>query len=125
MAGSFFMAPDQYSALKQKYPKFNEPWTGEDNESLTQYTQEGMSLEDIADRLQRTKKAIRMRQQSMGLYTPRPTPKKWEAEDDETLKQMYMDGISFEDMAEHFNRSVSAIVARLVHLRLDLFKKGE
>lgn len=116
------MTPEQFAALRQKYPKFNEPWSGEDIELLTQYTQEGMSLDEMSNRLQRSKKAVRMRQQAMGIYTPKPVARLWSAEDDQTLKSMYTDGVSFEEIAENLGRTVNSIVARLVRLRMPLFK---
>ena len=59
-----------------------------------------------------------------GTLCPETRGKPWLAEDDETLKTMYEDGATFGQMAERFGRSESAIVSRLVRLRLSLFKQN-
>ncbi len=37
---------------------------------------------------------------------------------------MYNDGLPFEDIAQELGRSAGAVVARLVHLRINLFDKN-
>ena len=76
----------------------------------------------MAEQLQRTPSSVRMKLKALGLYSPKPMMPRWTEEDDKLVVQMYDQGVTFEDMAQHFNRSPKAIVARLVNLRVKLFE---
>lgn len=115
------MTPEDYARFREKYPKFNEPWTPDEESVLTELARSGQSQEEMAARLLRSPRAVRYKLQSMGLYTPKPAPQPWLPEDDEALIRMYSDGKAFDEMAAHFGRSPQAVVSRLVRLRVRLF----
>lgn len=119
------MSPEAFAELKAKYPKFYEPWTEGEIDRLKQLFEEGKSTEDISKDIQRTPKSVRLKLMTLGLYTPKPAPKAWTSDDDDTLKAMFSDGISFDDMATQLGRSPKAIVARLVQLRMNMFSGGK
>lgn len=116
-----FMSPELFAEMRAKYPKFYEPWKEVEVERVKQLFEEGKSMEDIAKDIQRSPKSVRMKLKALGLYTPVNRSRAWPPDDDETLKAMYRDGVSFDDMATQLDRSPKAIVARLVHLRMNLF----
>lgn len=120
-----FMAPEVFDAMKEKYPKFYEPWTEEESEQVKLFYEDGKSIDDISQALQRTPRSVRMKLKAAGLYTPANRSRAWTTDDEETLKAMYRDGVSFEDMATQLDRSPKAVVAHLVHLRLNLFPCGQ
>ena len=116
-----FMSPELFAEMRAKYPKFYEPWKQDEVERVKQLFEEGKSMEDIAKDIQRSPKSVRMKLKALGLYTPVNRSRAWTPDEDETLKAMFRDGISFDDMATQLDRSPKAIVARLVHLRMNLF----
>ena len=116
-----FLSQEDFDALRAKYPKFNESWNKDDLETLKQMAADGVPPETMSEQLGRTPKAIRLKLKSLGLWASKPAPKPWTAEDDAVLIEMYAAGESFEDMAAHFDRSLKAIVSRLVRLRVQLF----
>ena len=91
-------------------------------EELKAMAADNVSMEQMSNQLQRTPNSIRIKLKSLGLYTERPIQPRWTEENDKLVVQMYDQGVSFEDMARHFNRSPRAIVARLVNLRVKLFE---
>ena len=117
---STFLTPERYGEIKSRYPKFNEPWTEDEEDLLREDYLEGQSVNDIAIHLSRTPSSIRMRLKAMGLYIPRPAPKPWSDDDDKELVELYCDGSSFEELAIIFGRSQNAIISRLVRLRAGL-----
>ena len=119
-----FLPQEQFDQLRSKYSRFNEPWLEEEVEELKTMAAEDVPHEQMSEQLQRTPNSIRLKLKSLGLYVPRAMPPKWSQEDDALLIQMYDQGVSFDDMALHFNRSPKAIVARLVNLRVKLFENA-
>ncbi|MBO4467086.1 MAG: Myb-like DNA-binding domain-containing protein [Bacteroidales bacterium] len=117
-----FLPQEQFDLIRSKYSRFNEPWLKEEVEELTSMATENVSHEQMAEQLQRTPSSVRMKLKALGLYSPKPMMPRWTDEDDKLVVQMYDQGVSFEDMAQHFNRSPKAIVARLVNLRIKLFE---
>ena len=122
---TLFLPPEEYDRLKAAYPKFNEPWQSDEVEELKSMAADKVPLKEMSAQLGRTTNSLKMKLKSLGLYEPRPTPKPWEEEDEKLLVQMYNDGVPFEEMAEHFDRTPSAIISRLVKLRVDLFNSTE
>ena len=118
------MSPEAYAKIKEKYPKFNEPWSDDEILELTMMANDARTREEMSAQLQRSPSSIRIKLEELGLYVPKPAGKPWLAEDDETLKTMYENGATFGQMSERFGRSESAIVSRLVRLRLSLFKQN-
>ena len=114
---SFFLTPEQYSDLKGRYAKFNEPWTEEEAEELKQMAADGVSREDMSAQLGRTPNAVKMKLQSLGLYVPKPAAKPWTPEDERLLVKLYREGITFAELASVFGRTEGAILSRLIRLR--------
>ena len=114
---SVFLSPDQYSDLKGRYAKFNEPWTDDEVEELRRMAADDIPRADMSEQLGRTPNAIRMKLQSLGLYTPKPAAKPWTPLDDDALVKMYREGASFTTLSATFGRSENAILTRLIRLR--------
>lgn len=112
----FFIPDEQYRALREKYPKFNEPWTDEETELLGALCKEGVARTEISSRLGRSPGAIRERAKAKGFLVAAPG-KKWTEEEESALVDMYHEGVSLEEIAALSGRSVAAIVKRLVLLR--------
>ena len=117
---SFFLTPEQYSDLKGRYAKFNDPWTAEETEELKQMATDGISRADMSAQLSRSPNAIKMKLQSLGLYVPKPAARPWSADDDASLVRQYLAGASFASLASTFNRTENAILKRLILLRAGL-----
>ena len=114
---SFFLTPEQYSDLKGRYAKFNEPWTADETEELKQMAADGITREEMSAQLGRTPNAIKMKLQSLGLYVPKPAARPWTPEDEDALVKMYREGIPFAELAAAFGRTEGAILSRLIRLR--------
>ena len=117
---SFFLTPEQYSDLKGRYAKFNDPWTAEETEELKQMAADGISRADMSAQLGRSPNAIKMKLQSLGLYVPKPAARPWSADDDASLVRQYLAGATFATLATTFNRTENAILKRLILLRAGL-----
>lgn len=117
---SFFLTPEQYSDLKGRYAKFNEPWTADETEELRQMAQDGVSRTEMSAQLGRTPGSIKMKLQSLGLYVPKPAARPWSSEDDAALVRQYCDGASIATLAAAFGRTENAILRRLILLRAGL-----
>lgn len=120
---TYFLAPEEFARIKSQYSKFNEPWQSSEVEELKTMNADSVPIQAIADQLQRTPNSIKMKLKSLGLYVPRAAPAPWTEEDEDRLVAMYNSGVPFEDMAEKTGRSVSAVVSRLVRLRINLFNQ--
>ena len=92
---SFFLTPEQYSDLKGRYAKFNEPWTEEEAEELKQMAADGVARAEMSAQLGRSPNAIKLKLQSLGLYVPKPASKPWTPEDEHSLVKLYREGVSF------------------------------
>ena len=114
---SFFLTPEQYSDLKGRYAKFNEPWTADEAEELRQMAIDGVPRVEMAAQLGRSPNAIKLKLQSLGLYVPKPAAKPWTPEDEHLLVKLYREGISFAELASVFARTEGAILRRLILLR--------
>ena len=117
---SFFLTPEQYSDLKGRYAKFNEPWTADETEELRQMAQDGVSRTEMSAQLGRTPGSVKMKLQSLGLYVPKPAARPWSSEDDAALVRQYCDGASIAPLAAAFGRTENAILRRLILLRAGL-----
>ena len=114
---SFFLSPEQYSDLKGRYAKFNEPWTADETEELKQMAADGISRAEMSAQLGRSPNAIKMKLQSLGLYIPKPAARPWTPADEDALVKMYREGVSFAELAAAFGRTEGAILSRLIRLR--------
>ena len=117
-----FLPQEKFDEIRSTYSRFNEPWLKEEIEELKSMAAENVPEKDMATQLQRTPSSIRMKLKSLGLYVPSSQPAaKWSEEDNKELIRMYGEGLSFADIADHFGRSINAVVTHLVHLRVNLF----
>ena len=114
---SFFLSPEQYSDLKGRYAKFNEPWTAEEADELKQMALDGVSRAEMSAQLGRSPNAIKMKLQSLGLYVPKPASRPWTPGDEAELVRFYREGVSFAELASVFSRTEGAILRRLILLR--------
>ena len=114
---SFFLTPTQYSDLKERYAKFNEPWTPDEVEELSQMAADGVTRDEMSQQLGRTPNAIKLKLQSLGLYVPKPAARPWTPADEESLVRLYREGISLAELASAFGRTENAILRRLILLR--------
>ena len=119
---TLFLGPEEFERLKAEYPKFNEPWQTDEVEELKSMAADNLPYREMSEQLGRTANSIKMKLKSLGLYEPRPAPVAWTETDERLLVQMYCEGLPFEEIADHFGRSVNAIVSRLVRLRVNLFE---
>ena len=119
---TLFLSPEEYDRLKAAYPKFNEPWQSDEEQELKSMAADKVPLKDMSAQLGRTANSLKMKLKSLGLYEPRPSSKPWTEADEKILVHMYNEGLSFEEMADHFGRTQGAIVSRLVKLRVNLFQ---
>ena len=116
-----FLPQEQFDRIKSQYSKFNEPWQDDEIEELKSMAADNVPIKEMAIQLQRTPNSLKLKLKALGLYTPPTPPRAWTAEEDSELIQLYNDGQPFEEIAEHFSRTVSAIISRLVRLRVNLF----
>ena len=64
---TLFLTPEEYARLKEKYPKFNEPWAEDEDEELRKMAGDGIPLLQMAEQLQRSQNSVRLRLQKLGL----------------------------------------------------------
>lgn len=114
---SFFLTPEQYGELKDRYAKFNEPWTPDEVEELRRMASDGIPRQAMSEQLGRTPNAVKMKLQSLGLYVPKPSARPWTPADEDSLVRLYRDGISLAELASAFSRTENAILRRLILLR--------
>ena len=114
---SFFLTPEQYSDLKGRYAKFNEPWTPDETEELRQMAADGLSRAEMSAQLGRSPNAVKMKLQSLGLYVPKPAARPWTPADEAELVRLYREGVPFATLAAAFGRTEGAILRRLILLR--------
>ena len=57
--------------MKQKYPHFNEPWTKEDIDTLTEMVIGKSTQKEIAEKLGRSAKSVKLKMMDLGLYQKR------------------------------------------------------
>jgi hypothetical protein len=122
---SFFLTPTQYSDLKERYAKFNEPWTPDEVEELKQMAADGVTRDGMSQQLGRTPNAVKMKLQSLGLYVPKPAARPWTSADEESLVRLYREGISLAELASAFGRTENAILRRLILLRAAVLPDNE
>ena len=119
---TLFLAPEEYARLKEKYPKFNEPWAEDEDEELRRMAGDGIPLLQMAEQLQRSQNSVRLRLQKLGLWTPRPAARPWSPAEEEMLVQLYMAGSPFDEISATTGRTVNAVISRLVKLHLARFE---
>ena len=124
---TFFLTPEQYGEMKQRYDRFNEPWSVDEVAELRQMAADNVPRGEMAAQLGRSPNAVRMKLQALGLYVPKPSVRPVRggrlanlSEEEEKRLAMYRTGAAFADIATAFGRSERAILTRLVRLRAGL-----
>lgn len=115
---TFFLPEDKFQEIKQKYPKFNEPWTEEEISNLIDISLRHKKTREIAEELGRSPKSVRLKMMELGLYQKRT--REWTKEEDELLRFYYRDGASLIDICRKFDTTIESVVRRLVFLRMDI-----
>ena len=64
---TFFLSPEQYGQMKQRYSRFNEPWSADEVAELRQMAADGLPRSEMAAQLGRSPHAVRMKLQALGL----------------------------------------------------------
>lgn len=116
---TYFLPEEKFQEIKQKYPKFNEPWTEDEVANLIDISLRHKKTREIAQELGRSPKSVRLKMMELGLYKKRT--REWTKKDDEQLLSYYQEGRSFIDMCNKFDTTIESVVRRLVFLRLDIF----
>ena len=116
-----FLPQEKFDQIRATYARFNEPWLPSEVDELKAMAAENVTEEDMAAQLQRTPSSIRLKLKSLGLYVAKPAPARWSEEDDEMLVELFKNGSSPESLAERFDRSLRAVIYRLVQHRMNVF----
>lgn len=116
-----FLTQEKFDQIKATFSRFNEPWLKSEVEELQAMAAENVPEEDMARQLERTPSSIRLKLKSLGLYEAKPAPQRWSEEDDKLLVELFSAGVPLEELAEKFNRSMRAVIYRLVQHRMNVF----
>jgi len=116
---TYFLPEDKFQEIKQKYPRFNEPWTEDEVSNLIDISFQYKKTKEIAEALGRSPKSVRLKMMELGLY--KKHTRAWTKEEDELLVFCYRDGLSLIDMCNKFGTSIESVIRRLVLLRMDIF----
>ena len=109
---TFFLTPEQYGEMKQRYERFNEPWSLEEVTELREMAADGLPRSEMAARLGRSPNAVRMKLQALGLYVPKPSARPWTEEEETRLVEQYRSGASFAGLSSRKSSSSSPKSAR-------------
>ncbi|MBP5637092.1 MAG: hypothetical protein J6X25_06230 [Bacteroidales bacterium] len=122
---TYFLPQERFDEIKQKYPKFNEPWTPDEENVLYELTEQKATQKQMAETLGRTPRSVKLKLMELGIYEKKASARSWSENEEQKLVALYNTGAGFENIALELGRSVNAVVSRLVRLRIDLFKKPE
>ena len=122
---TYFLPQEQFDEIKKKYPKFNEPWTEEDEDVLFDLTEQKATQKQMSEALGRTPRSVKLKLMELGLYEKKASARSWTENEERKLVDLYNDGVDFENIALELGRSVNAVVSRLVRLRINLFNGPE
>ena len=122
---TYFLPQEQYEEIKKKYPKFNEPWSSDEENVLYELTEQKASRKEMSEALGRTPNSVKMKLMELGLYTKTQAARPWSEDEENKLVSLYNTGADLENIALELGRSVNAIVKRLIYLRINIFKKKE
>lgn len=122
---TYFLPQEEFDKIKEKYPKFNEPWTSEDEDVLYELTERKATRKEMSETLGRSPRSVKMKLMELGLYEKSKSARSWSEDEEQKLVALYKDGVDLENIALELGRSVNAIVSRLVRLRINIFEKPE
>ena len=118
---TYFLPQERFDEIKKKYPKFNEPWTTDDEDILFELADQKATQKQMSESLGRTPRSVKMKLMELGLYEKKASARSWTENEERKLVDLYNDGVDFENIALELGRSVNAVVSRLVRLRINLF----
>ena len=90
-------------------------WSTEEDRRGAAMVRERIPMAEIASRLGRTLWAVTSRNSEVW----KAHPQYWSAEDDRVLREMWESGVSAEDIAEHLDRGVPAVLFRKQQFQFD------
>lgn len=122
---TYFLPQEEFDKIKEKYPKFNEPWTSDDENALYELTERKATRKEMSETLGRSPRSVKMKLMELGLYEKSKSARSWSEDEEQKLVAFYKDGVDLENIALELGRSVNAIVSRLVRLRINIFEKPE
>ncbi|MCR5017460.1 MAG: hypothetical protein K6A64_01525 [Bacteroidales bacterium] len=122
---TYFLPQERFDEIKKKYPKFNEPWTTDDEDILFELADQNATQKQMSESLGRTPRSVKMKLMELGLYEKKASARSWTENEERKLVDLYNDGVNFENIALELGRSVNAVVSRLVRLRINLFNGPE
>ena len=122
---TYFLPQEQFDEIKKKYPRFNEPWTEEDEDVLFDLSEQKATQKQMSEALGRTPRSVKMKLMELGLYVKNASARSWTENEERKLVDLYNDDVDFENIALELGRSVNAVVSRLVRLRIRLFDNPE
>ena len=122
---TYFLPQEEFDKIKEKYPKFNEPWTSEDENILYELTENNATRKEMSEKLGRTPRSIKMKLLELGLYEKKNSARAWTENEEQKLVSLYNSGADFENISLELGRSVNAIVKRLIHMRMKIFDDRE
>lgn len=67
-----FLSQERFDQIKSKYANFNAPWQGTEVKELKAMFADQISIEDIANQLQRTPNSIKLKLKALGLFPSSP-----------------------------------------------------
>lgn len=122
---TYFLPQERFDEIKQKYPKFNEPWTSDDENVLYGLAEQKATQKQMSEVLGRSPRSVKMKLMELGLYEKKASARSWSENEEQKLIALYNSGADFENIALELGRSVNSVVSRLVRLRINLFKEPE
>ena len=107
-----FLSQERFDEVKKKYPRFNEPWTEEELDSLMDMVIQKYTQKRMAEILGRSVKAVKLKLLEKGLYMRKRkiTDRDW------FLGHMYDEQISIQAMAFYARLPENEVLIRLLRL---------
>ena len=122
---TYFLPQERFDEIRQKYPKFNEPWSNEDVCQLLELASVHATRKAMSEALGRSPKSVRMKLLELGLLTKGPGGKVWTKADDKILKHYYSEWMPLDLIASLLDCRIEDIIARLIVLKMKLFESEE
>ena len=116
---TYFLPQEKYDEIRQKYPKFNEPWTEEEISSIIDYSLQHKKTKEMSELLGRSPKSVRLKMMELGLYKKRT--REWTPEEDLKLIELYKLPCGLVTLSNTFDTTIDAVIRRLILLRMDIF----
>ena len=104
---NFLFTPEEVATLKAKYPRFNEPWNEDEDDSLKKSFNRAVPVKTIATEMGRSENAVRMRLMQTGIVYPNLSRKDepWTDDDISRLREQYGAGWKVTQCARWLGRT--------------------